>query len=464
MTMDDSRKNNFDEELVGVPSRADGDVQDAVFGNVDEGGPNYLSVGWLGASVLMMKTEVGLGVLSIPGAFDILGMIPGIIILLAIGGITTWSSYVVGQFKLNHPQVYGIPDVGMLMWGPIGRDILAVAFCLFWVFIAGSAMLGVSIGLNAVSTHGACTAIFVAIAAIIAVAFASIRTLGKVSALAWIGMASILAAIFAVTIATGVQDRPAAAPQTGDFKSNWELVGHPSFYEAMSAISSLIFAFAGVPAYFSIASEMRNPRHYSRSLFLCRGVAIGTYLIIGIVVYYYCGSYVASPALGSAGALMKKVSYGLALPGLCVSMVLYTHLTAKYVFIRIMRNSKHLTSNSFVHWSTWIACTTSTALIAYCIASGIPAFGGLVSLMGAVFGTLMCFQPMGAMWFYDNWNRSDRGSVRWKLMCCWAAFVIFIGTFLMVAGTYGSVVSLIDIFAEDSGAGAWTCVDNSNSV
>jgi hypothetical protein len=158
------------------------------------------------------------------------------------------------------------------------------------------------------------------------------------------------------------------------------------------------------------------------------------------------------------------VSYGLALPGLCVSMVLYTHLTAKYVFIRIMRNSKHLTSNSFVHWSTWIACTTSTALIAYCIASGIPAFGGLVSLMGAVFGTLMCFQPMGAMWFYDNWNRSDRGSVRWKLMCCWAAFVIFIGTFLMVAGTYGSVVSLIDIFAEDSGAGAWTCVDNSNSV
>ena len=176
----DSRKNNFDEELVGVPSRADGDVQDAVFGNVDEeGGPNYLSVGWLGASVLMMKTEVGLGVLSIPGAFDILGMIPGIIILLAIGGITTWSSYVVGQFKLNHPQVYGIPDVGMLMWGPIGRDILAVAFCLFWIFIAGSAMLGVSIGLNAVSTHGACTAIFVAVAAIIALAFASIRTLGR---------------------------------------------------------------------------------------------------------------------------------------------------------------------------------------------------------------------------------------------------------------------------------------------
>lgn len=465
MAVDNSTKKNFDEELVGIPSRADGEVTDAVFGNVDEeGGPNYRSVGWLGASILMMKTEVGLGVLSLPQAFDTLGMIPGVIILLVIAVITTWSSYVVGQFKLNHPQVYGIPDVGMLLFGKVGRDIFAIAFCLFWIFIAGSAMLGVSIGLNAVSTHGTCTAVFVAVAAIIGFGIASIRTLGKISWLAWVGMFSILSAIFSVTIATGLQERPAAAPQTGDFTSNWVLVASPTFAEAMSAIGSVIFAFAGVPAYFSIASEMRNPKHYTYSLALCRGIAVGTYLIIGIIVYYFCGSFVASPALGSAGVLMKKVSYGLALPGLMVSMVLYIHLTAKYIFIRALRNSKHLTSNSWQHWTTWIGCVFATAIIAYCIASGIPAFGGLVSLMGAVFGTLMCFQPMGAMWFYDNWHRSDRGSVKWTAMASWAVFVIVSGTFLMIAGTYGSVVGLIDIFAADGSTAAWTCADNSNSV
>jgi amino acid permease len=265
MTIDAQNKKNYDEELVGVPSRGDGEVQDAVFGNVDEeGGPNYLSVGWLGASVLMMKTEVGLGVLSIPEAFDILGMIPGIILLLAIGAITTWSSYVVGQFKLNHPQVYGIPDVGMLLFGPIGRDFLAIAFCLFWIFIAGSAMLGVSIGLNAVSTHGACTAVFVAVAFVIAFAVASIRTLGKISWLAWVGMFSILSAIFSVTIATGVQDRPAAAPQTGDFSSNWELVGHPTFPQAMSAISSLIFAYVSLES--NSPSYLRHCTDFDKDL------------------------------------------------------------------------------------------------------------------------------------------------------------------------------------------------------
>ena len=37
-------------------------------------------------------------------------------------------------------------------------------------------MLGISISLNAVSTHGACTAIFVAVAAVVGFMLASIQT------------------------------------------------------------------------------------------------------------------------------------------------------------------------------------------------------------------------------------------------------------------------------------------------
>lgn len=55
-------------------------------------------------------------------------------------------------------------------------------------------MLGISISLNAVSTHGACTAIFVAVAAIIGFGLGSIQTLHEVSWLAWVGAGSILTA------------------------------------------------------------------------------------------------------------------------------------------------------------------------------------------------------------------------------------------------------------------------------
>lgn len=77
-----------------------------------------------------MKTQIGLGVLSIPAVLDTLGMIPGLIILIAIAIITTWSDYIVGVFKLRHRSVYGIDDVGMLLFGPAGRELFGVVFVL----------------------------------------------------------------------------------------------------------------------------------------------------------------------------------------------------------------------------------------------------------------------------------------------------------------------------------------------
>lgn len=85
-------------------------------------------VGWLGAVALMMKTQVGLGVLAIPVVFGQLGMVTGIVCLLAIATITTWSNYIVGVFKLNHPEIYGIDDVGKLIFGRVGEIILGAGF------------------------------------------------------------------------------------------------------------------------------------------------------------------------------------------------------------------------------------------------------------------------------------------------------------------------------------------------
>lgn len=52
--------------------------------------------------------------------------------------------------------------------------------------------------------------------------------------------------------------------------------------------------------------------------------------------------------------------------------------------------------------------------MAYIIASAIPVFNNLVSLIGALLGTMMSFQPMGCMWLYDNWSQGkvDR-SLKW---------------------------------------------------
>ena len=101
-------------------------------------------------------------------------------------------------------------------------------------------------------------------------------------------------------------------------------------------------------------------------------------------------------------------------------------------------------------------------MVAYVVASGIPIFEDLVSFVGALLGTVVSFQPMGCMWLYDNW-RAQR-TTKWKAMVCWSVFVIVAGTFLTVAGTYGSVVAIINDKSKAGGSKVWSCADNSNST
>lgn len=133
--------------------------------------------------------------------------------------------------------------------------------------------------------------------------------------------------VLIVTVAVGIQDRPATAPQEGFWASDYKLFNNPGFLKAITSVCSLVLAYAGTPAFFSIAAEMRDPRLYTRSLLLCQAVVTITYVVIGCVVYYFCGSYVATPALGSAGVTIKKVAYGIAIPGLAVSNTITIHVS-----------------------------------------------------------------------------------------------------------------------------------------
>ena len=128
----------------------------------------------------------------------------------------------------------------------------------------------------------------------------------------------------------------------------------------------------------------------------------------------------------------------------------------------MLRGSKDLTSNTVKHWVTWMGSIVGVAGLAYIIASSVPVFGSLISLVGALFGTFLCFQPYGCMWLYDNWKKERTN--KWYAMVAWCAFVIIIGTFIMIAGTYGAIRVIIDDYNTNGGTKAFSCADNSNSV
>ncbi|ORY88580.1 transmembrane amino acid transporter [Leucosporidium creatinivorum] len=441
--------------------------EQGVFGATEEGGVNYKTVSWTRASVVLMKAQIGLGVLGIPSIFQVLGLIPGIILLLVVYAMASFSAWAIPSFVKRHPEVHSIADVGFVMGGTIGREAYGLAFMIFMLCVVASGSLGVSIALNAVSEHAICSVGFVAVAIVVVLLLASIQTLDRVSWLGWVGMVSIMSAILTLTIAVGVQSRPAAAPAApAPWDKNFQLFGNPTWAEAGSTLGTIVFAYGATPAFFNVIAEMKRPQDFPKTAMVCQTYATIVYLAIGIPVYWYCGDYVASPALGSAGPLLKKICYGLSIPALVITAVIYAHLSAKYMFVRILRGSRHLVSNTPQHWCAWIGSVVFCCVIGFIIAEGIPVFSGLISIVGAIFGTVMCIQTQGAMWLYDhswgakNAERRKNRSWRYVSLTVWCYFLLIGGSIITVLGAYGSITEVINTYSGKS-LTAFSCADNS---
>ncbi|GAA5865190.1 hypothetical protein JCM8547_008308 [Rhodosporidiobolus lusitaniae] len=439
---------------------------DQVFGEVGtKDTVNFRGVGWKSAAVLMSKSQIGIGVLSVPGSFHVLGLIPGVITLIFFAVITTWSDYYIGIFKIKHPQVYSVSDGMKLVCGPIGEWVAAISYLLFGVFVGGSAFLTLSTALNAISMHGLCTAGFVAIVAVFTGSLGSIRTLEKIRWIGWVGIVSIMSALLTCTIAVAIGGRPSLAPQTGPFDLDVKLWATPSFTEAMGALSTQFWAFTGTSSFLSIASEMRDPKDFPKAVISCQVFVTAVYTTVGVVVYAFAGQYVASPALGTAGVLIKRISYGLSLPGLVFTAVFFIHLPAKWLFLRILRGSHHISHPTKTHYFTWFSCTIGCTLTSYIIASAIPVFDGLVGLIGASTGVILSLHCEALFFLYDYryffQDKSRRTPLLW-FGIVFNIFLLVIGTFLFFAGSYGSIASIAKGF--NGGTRPFSCADNSGSV
>lgn len=215
----------------------------------------------------------------------------------------------------------------------------------------------------------------------------------------------------------------------------------------MTATTTIFVSSAGTSAFIPVVAEMRKPSDFRKALYTCMGFVTASYLTFALVVYAWCGAWVASPSLGSAGPVLKKVSYGIGLVGLVISACLYLHVAAKYLFVRLLRNSRHLQQNTLVHWGTWLGCTSGLSVIAFLLAEAIPIFNYLVAFTGS-----LCFAPLAlclpaCLWMHDHaaW-RSGQGVL--KMTAYWLHVgLILLGIFICVGGTYGVVKQIIAAYA-----------------
>ncbi|CUM56129.1 unnamed protein product [Debaryomyces tyrocola] len=449
---------------------------------VDNGeGPDFRGVSCLGAAVLIAKTQFGLGVLGLPMTFQVLGFVPGLISLIGLCAISTWTGYVIGRFRLSHPQVHSIGDAAYLMFGKYAREVMGFAFWLFYTLCYGSSLLTVSIAFNTFTGHAICTTAWIGIGAVIALILGLFtRTMKVLSWCGYIAVISIFCGAWIVAIACLTQTTPSAAPKSGPVDKMVQAVATGVSYSAISgAIATQLISLCGTASFFSIHAEMKDQTKYTKSLFMGQGFVVFNYVVISCIVYGKVGQYVASPSLGSAGMLIQKVAYGVSFPGLLFSCFFQAHLAAKYTLVRLLRGSQHLQSNSKTHWITWITMMVLVIGVGLVIAGSIPFFDDLLGLIGALLGTsftliipafmalyelaVESYEPkdIGLTWLKKSqrvWGNSRKNIIIVSV----ALFTIVAGVYICISGVYGSITSIAQAYADGTVSGAFSCADNSS--
>ncbi|PKY06335.1 hypothetical protein P168DRAFT_264929 [Aspergillus campestris IBT 28561] len=431
---------------------------------IGEGQVDFRTVSWIRASAIFTKLLFATGILSIPSVMYDLGAFPGAVNLVGWSAINAYGALTLGKFRNAHPQCHSVADMALVTGGPIFREIVGFMFIISYVITAASGIIGVSAAFNALSLHSMCTVHFSLIATVTIAIFASVRKFSHVGWLTWVGFASILVAIFIIVIGVTTLDRPAAAPPTGDFDLGFHAIGSPTFAAGITAAATIFVSSSASSAFIPVISEMRKPKDYPKAVYASMGFVAASYLAFSLVIYRWCGKWIASPALGSAGDTLKRVSYGIALPGLIISGSLYVHVAAKYLFVRMLRNSRHLQANTPTHWGTWLGCTVSMSAIAFVLSCAIPIFTYVLALVGS-----LCFAPLsislpGWLWLWSHGNYRRGWGVRQTIIWGLHVVQVLLGLFMMVGGTYGVIVQILGAYNSGRIDKVFSCADNSGSV
>ncbi|KAG9570949.1 amino acid transporter, partial [Aureobasidium melanogenum] len=437
-----------------------GESQEVFQAHID--GVEFRNVSWQRATVVFVKINFAMSILSIPEAMAALGSVGGSLSLVGFAGLNIYTALVLGDYRLKHTQCHMLADMMGNIWGRVGRELVGIQIIIAQVLISAGGIVTTATAFNALSDHGTCTAIFSLVSAILISLCSSIRTFSRLGWLTWFGFLTFFLAVFIFTVAVTQQDRPAAAPKTGTFELGWTAIAYPSFVVGMINTSNIFVSTSGSSMFLPVISEMRRPQDYRKAC-LWAGLIVGAmYLSFSLVIYRWCGSWLSTPAFGSAGPLFKKISYGISLPGLIIGVGIYQHVAAKYAFVRLLRNSQHLQANTLVHWSTWLGINLALGTIAYIVAEAVPILNYLLALASA-----LCFAPFSlvfpALLWMNDYKSLRSGTATQKLKYELHALIVVLGAFMVVGGTYAVGVSIKDAFANGLIARVFDCRDNSGS-
>ncbi|KAL6705114.1 hypothetical protein ACN47E_007373 [Coniothyrium glycines] len=92
------------------------------------------------AVIISVTNEVGIGMLSLPSALNVLGFFPGVLCIVVMGMLSLYTAYNLIQYWRKYPHMLNIVDYGRVLGGPWMEAVFATGFLINMALICALAL------------------------------------------------------------------------------------------------------------------------------------------------------------------------------------------------------------------------------------------------------------------------------------------------------------------------------------
>ena len=166
-----------------------------------------------------------------------------------------------------------------------------------------------------------------------------------------------------------------------------EVFRRSDLVSSMTSALNIVLAYSGHVTYFGFASELKNPRDFTKSLIMLQTTAIFVYTFVALFIYYYVGPEVPAPALSAGREHFRMAGYGVASVTIVIAGVVNGSVGAKQIYLRLWQWRKQpevVQAKTAKSIFSWVAIVVSFWVLAWVIAESIPSFEHVLALVAAL--------------------------------------------------------------------------------
>ena len=420
---------------------ATGTVTDLEKQKTVEGEAKFHRLGWKRMTVILIVEAIGLGTFSLPSAFATLGIVAGVICCTVLGLTTIYTGWVVGKVKVAYPEINHYGDIGGLIMGRFGKELVGGLYVLQLILMTASFCLTGTIAFKTLDDKGVCGLVFGIVSAILLLLLSIMPSFTEAAILGYIDLASVMTTIGIVVIGSGAWASGLPSGISGQSWSAWP-AADATFKDGIVAISNMVFCYSFCMFITPFQSEMHTPTDFMKSIWALGIVEILVYNITGALIYVFVGKEVQSPSLLSLKGVLPKVAFGFALPLIFISGAIGNTVTARYVHLRLYKDSIARFINTPKGWVTWIAVLLVITTVAWVLAESIPFFDDLLALSSALLISGFVLYFPAVMWLLllceGKWY-----AIQNLLHAITCIFVFLFGMLVLGGGTYASIKDIV---------------------